>query len=72
LLSPQRPCPSSPSSPFSRTLTHQTHFADFRYLTLRQILQKPHPARTHNDLRFLADFIRNAPALKDLLEATGN
>ena len=45
--------------------------SQFEYLQLFQILQKSHGNRTHNELRFLNDFIKKNLALKELSDLIG-
>lgn len=45
--------------------------SQFEYLQLFQILQKSHGNRTHNELRFLNEFIKKNLALKELSDLIG-
>ena len=39
----------------------------FEYLSLAQMLNKTHSQRNHNEIRFLAEFIKKNGAFKELL-----
>lgn len=56
--------PDSLNTP--KILERYSRFADYDYIALFHVLHKSHHARTHNDLRFLVDFIKKCPPLKIL------
>jgi hypothetical protein len=43
----------------------------FEFINLAQILTKFHSQRTHNELRFISEFIRRNQGLKDLADLEG-
>jgi hypothetical protein len=61
--------PDSINTP--KILERYSRFAEHDYVSLFHILHKTHNARTHNELRFLVDFIKKCTPLKRLSEVNG-
>lgn len=62
---------SSVSGLTPKMLEKCNFISQFEYLQLFQVLQKSHGNRTHNELRFLNEFIKKNLALKELSDLVG-
>jgi hypothetical protein len=63
--------PSANADLTPRVLEKYTNFCKFEYFTLFKILSRPHALRTHNELKFIADFIKLNPILSELSDING-